>query len=399
LALATINADGTNETPLTSAEDSAPAWSPDGTKIAFRHSASPAGIYTMDANGGNQVNIIPNSTEPFPAASISYHDPAWQPVAQVPNTFVISGRLTHNGLPVIGATVNLSGTTNAATTTDTLGNFQFSALPQNGSYAVAPSFRRHYFTPANRSVNNLTSNQSANFEVLTVCHFGNCTKNGKIGFARASDIFVINPDGTGETNITNHAAVETIPSFAPDGSVIFQSGRDGNFEIYRKSTLDDPNPVNLTNNAAADIDASYSFDGKSIVFASFRDGNSEIYRMNADGSNPVRLTNSPGIDEWPALSPDGQKIIYANLPDGGNPDSARIFVMNADGSDPHQLSNLGGIVPSFERLSYSPDGSKIIFTYSPDRQSNVPGTWTMNSDGTNATGGSGAPGEVIRPTD
>lgn len=65
--------------------------------------------------------------------------------------------------------------------------------------------------------------------------------------------------------------------------------------------------------------------------------------------------------------------------------------MNADGSDPHQLSNLAGISPSFARLSYSPDGSKIIFTYSPDSQSNVPGTWTMNSDGTNATGGSGAP--------
>ena len=388
--LATINADGTGETPLTTGNDSLPAWSPDGAKIAFKRSSpAPNGVYTMDASGGNLVNVIPDSTEPFPAASVSYWHPAWQPVAQPPNTFSITGRLTHNNLPVAGATVNLSGTTNAATTTDAVGNFQFSGLSQGGNYKVSPSMLKHYFTPANRSFNNLTSNQSGNFEVLGVCFFGNCVKNGKIGFVRANDIFVINPDGTGSTNITNNAATDTEPSFAPDGSVIFTTNRTGNNEIYRMNSLDNPSAVNLTNNPASDTSPSYSFDGKSVVFVSNRDGNPEIYRMNADGTNPMRLTNNAEIDSSPAISPDGQKIIFVRLLPAPPTNQRRIFVMNADGSNQQQLSSLGGISPSFSRMSFSPDGAKIIFTYSPDSQSNVPTTTTMNSDGTNATQGGG----------
>src|SRR5215204_2303219 len=219
-----------------------------------------------------------------------------QPAAPALGTFSITGRITNNNLAVAGATVNLSGTTNAATTTDAAGNFQFSGLSSGGNYKVSPSMLKHYFTPANRSFNNLTSNQSSNFDVLGVCNFGTCVKNGKIGFVRSNDIFVINPDGSGTSNITNNGATDTEPSFAPDGSLIFTTNRSGDDEIYRMSTLDDPSPVNLTHNAAADYSPSYSFDGSFIVFTSLRDGNNEIYRMNADGSNQVRLTNYPGID-------------------------------------------------------------------------------------------------------
>jgi Tol biopolymer transport system component len=214
-------------------------------------------------------------------------------------------------------------------------------------------------------------------------------KNGKIGVVRGGEIYAINPDGTGETNITNHPASDSEPSFAPDGSVIFSTNRDGNFEIYRKTTIDDPNPVNLTNNPAGDSNPSYSFDGKFIVFTSFRDGTNEIYKMNADGSNPVRLTALGGIDDSPAFSPDGQKIIFVHLPAGAPGNQRRIFVMNTDGSDPHQFSSLGGISPTFNRLSFSPDGSKIIFTYTADGQTSVSTTWTLNADGTSPQQGGG----------
>ena len=196
-----INADGTNELPLSGG--GAPAWSPDGTKIAFR---STSGIYTMDANGANQVRIVADLII-FPlCCDRIYENPAWQPVAQPPNTFNISGRVTYNNLPVSGVTVNLSGTTNAAATTDAVGNYQFSGLPAGGNYTVSPSFVRYYFTPPNRSFNNLTSNQTGNFEVLGVCRGGNCVKNGKIAFVRSGEYFTINPDGTNQTNITNNAA-------------------------------------------------------------------------------------------------------------------------------------------------------------------------------------------------
>ena len=55
---------------------------------------------------------------------------------------------------------------------------------------------------------------------------------------------------------------------------------------------DGSNQTRLTNNAANDVHPSFSGDGSKIVFDSDRDGNYEIYVMNADGSNQTRLTNN-----------------------------------------------------------------------------------------------------------
>jgi hypothetical protein len=56
-----MNADGTGETALTNdvVAEGSPAWSPDGTKIAFTKfgSGSNYDTYVMDANGANQLQL------------------------------------------------------------------------------------------------------------------------------------------------------------------------------------------------------------------------------------------------------------------------------------------------------------------------------------------------------
>jgi len=58
--------------------------------------------------------------------------------------------------------------------------------------------------------------------------------------------------------------------------------------------------------------ARFSSDGRFIVFQSNRDGNWEIYRAYADGAQPFRLTDDPAIDQSPCFSPDGQWIAFVH---------------------------------------------------------------------------------------
>lgn len=64
-----------------------------------------------------------------------------------------------------------------------------------------------------------------------------------------------------------------------------------------------------------------------ILFDTNRDGNSEIYSISADGSNPTRLTNSPAQDYGPWPSPDGSRIVFFSRPSRAN----LLYMMDGDG--------------------------------------------------------------------
>ncbi|MBI1924418.1 PD40 domain-containing protein [Candidatus Poribacteria bacterium] len=206
--------------------------------------------------------------------------------------------------------------------------------------------------------------------------------NTKIAFPSDRDgnfeIYVMNPDGTNPTRLTNNATDDRHPAWSPDGTKIaFESNRNGNFEIYVMDA-DGTNPVNITNHPALDINPSWSPDGTAIAFSSNRDGNLEIYVMNADGTNPIRLTTDPAVDQWPSWSPDGTKIAFWAERDGGV-NNREIYVMNADGTNQVNLTNNNSVedyVPS-----WSPDGTKIGFASA--RDGGRLEVYEMNADGTN----------------
>ena len=212
----------------------------------------------------------------------------------------------------------------------------------------------------------------------------------KIAFASARagnrEIYVVNADGTNLTRLTNHPADDIQPAFSPDGTKIaFSSNRDGNRDIYLMNA-DGTNPTRLTNHLA-DRAPAFSPDGTQITFRSDRDGNPEIYLMNADGTNQTNLTNNPAEDFAPAFSPDGTKIAFASTRDGND----EVYVMNVDGTDQTNLTNspLGDNYPAF-----SPGGTKIAYRSARDGNREI---YVMNADGSNQTRLTNDPAEDLDP--
>ncbi len=184
---------------------------------------------------------------------------------------------------------------------------------------------------------------------------------GRIAFVANGDIYVINPDGSNEINLTNHPARDSLPAWSPDGTrIAFVSDRDSKHEIY----VVNADGSNLKKLTSLNIESSWSSnapvwspDGTKIAFAYALNAEGMIYIMNADGSNLTVV----GHYRWNtdlSWSPDSSRIAFISHPD----DTDTLTVVNTDGSNLMALTDYA----LFQSLSWAPDGSKIAFSvYEP----------------------------------
>ena len=107
---------------------------------------------------------------------------------------------------------------------------------------------------------------------------------------------------------------------------VFDSARDGNWEIYRAEN-GGASISRLTANSSADIEPRITFDGSKIAFASNRDGNYQIYTMDPNGASQTRLTHNTATDVEPVWTPDKSRIYFASNRSG----NYGIWTMTPDG--------------------------------------------------------------------
>lgn len=188
------------------------------------------------------------------------------------------------------------------------------------------------------------------------------------------EIYLANGDGSNQTRLTNHSASDLYPRLNRGCTrIVFASNRTGNYEIFTMNP-DGSGLTQLTSNGADDVNPSWSPDGAKIAFQSYRDGQAEIYVINTNGSGQTRLTSDGAYDGMPAWSPDGTKIAFVSTRTGGY----RIWVMNADGSGQTQHSTQ----PYSENPVWSPDGSQIAYDSDGDGDG-WQELWLMDADGSN----------------
>ena len=165
-------------------------------------------------------------------------------------------------------------------------------------------------------------------------------KGNKIAFnsPRTPNIYVVDVDEGVVTQLTSRGGRR--PDWSPDGrKLVFHNGPLTAFQIF-VADIDNPDVAVQLTFTGANMNARWSPDGSRITFESNRDGNREIYVMNADGSAQFRLTTNTVRDEVPSFSPDGQWIVFHRqlfmIPGLDPPNGSDLFAVPADGS--------GGIV-------------------------------------------------------
>ncbi len=190
------------------------------------------------------------------------------------------------------------------------------------------------------------------------------------------DIYLMNPDGEDQINLTSNPGYYDFPKWSPDGMKIFYLYKQESTVDLFAMNLDGTNQINISNLSVplrGVSDPDLSTDGTKITFSSsFEAINGEVYVIDTDGSNLTRLTNNSDAEGQPRWSPDGSMIVFSLNGD--------IYIINPDGTDLTNLTNS----PWYENLPvFSPDGSKIAYILYPENSSNNSDVYTMNIDGSN----------------
>ena len=196
-----MNADGSAQTQLThngipNIGDQDPAWSPDGLRIAFTHTAQ--GIHVINADGTGEVALAPTDFG---------RDPSWSP----------------DGLEIA-----FEGTASQIFVMNADGSAPRQLTSSSG-------FNRQPAWSPDRKQIAFSSSRDGNAE-----------------------IYVMNADGSSQTRLTDNPAFDGSPTWSPDGrQIAFASNRDGNFEIYVMNA-DGSSQTRLTNNPADDTEPAWS---------------------------------------------------------------------------------------------------------------------------------------------
>ncbi|MEQ1604281.1 MAG: carboxypeptidase regulatory-like domain-containing protein [Pyrinomonadaceae bacterium] len=152
------------------------------------------------------------------------------------------------------------------------------------------------------------------------------------------------------------------PTLRDNGKIAFTSDRDGNREIYVMEP-DGSEQTRITDNSVDDDHPAWSPDGRKIAFVSQRaSGETAVFLMNADGSGRTEITpitvQGYSVNKLISWSPDGRQLVISDQQRNGNVFTLILDIVDVDGSNRRFLTS--GYQPA-----WSPDGSKILFVAPP----------------------------------
>ena len=186
----------------------------------------------------------------------------------------------------------------------------------------------------------------------------------KIAFTSNRDgnheIYIMNPDGTVQKNLTRHKAGDVQPAWSPTGEeILFVSYRDGRPDLYLMDS-DGTNVRKVFKNLKSRTAPAWSADGRQISYVR-TDAVRELYIASLDKKIEKRIATVGRFDGYSNWSPDGTRIVFdAPLRQGHTTSRMHVFNLTT-----HQQEVLLGkvVLTSMNSPAWSPSGDKIVFTW------------------------------------
>jgi Tol biopolymer transport system component/DNA-binding winged helix-turn-helix (wHTH) protein len=396
---------GRNTVNLTqdcSFDDTQPAFSPDGQRIAFRSEREGGGIFVMGATGESVKRVTDFGYHPawspdgaqIVCATASFRTPNYQRYGESQlvvvrldappgpqNRRVVAG--PNNGVQPVWSphgcrlaywrrgiwTVSAEGGQPVAVTADASVNWNPVWSP-SGDYLYFSSNKGGSFNAWRAKIDEKSGKLLAAPEpVMTPS-----SNSGYFGFSRdgrrmcyvqsvqTENLQRVAFDPIKETAVgppvpvTRTSRMAATPDLSPDGEwlAFYMWGRQDDLYLIR---TDGTGFRQLTDDVHRDRVPRWSPDGKLIAWQSTRTGKYEIWTMNPDGSDVRQLTReSRGHAYTPTWSPDGKRLVYS-IPGLGP------FIIEVERPWPEQtpqpLAPLNESGVWFWARSWSPDGRSI----------------------------------------
>ena len=316
LDLTTGTAHAITSPPASWDGDASPAFSPDGSKIAFARGVEGwvRDVYVMSASGGSPVQLTSDGRM---TASLAWSGDG--------NSIVFSsnraGKFSLWRVPATGGSPE--------------------RLPVGSEDAFSPTISRkgghlaYIQATSNWSMKRLLLHTpKAKIETVWSASEQDSApqispSGQRIAFqslrSGTQEVWVADMDGGNPVKLTSFGKSLTgSPSWSPDSmQLAFDARPEGRSHIFT-IRLDGGQPRPLTTGAFNDIIPSWSRDGRWVYFGSNRSGAWQIWRVDSSGGEPVQVTKQGAF--MGAESPDGKYLYYAKS------DTPGIFRVALDGS-------------------------------------------------------------------
>jgi Tol biopolymer transport system component len=164
------------------------------------------------------------------------------------------------------------------------------------------------------------------------------------------DIYTMNVDGSDVRRLTTTVGYDGGPWWSPDGTKIVYRAwhptdsagvadyqallerrmvRPSRMELFVMNA-DGSDQSQITNLGGANFGPSWTPDGQRIIFSSNhtnpRSRNFDLYLVNLDGTGLEQVTNHGEFDGFPMFSPDGRRIVWASNRGNSGTGETNLFI-------------------------------------------------------------------------